>query len=44
MAVLAGIGYLLIAFSPSVVIFRRVIAGDPLRIILFVLGYVLSSR
>ncbi|VDO09370.1 unnamed protein product, partial [Brugia timori] len=38
MAVLAGIGYLFIAFSPSVVIFRRVIASDPLRIILFVLG------
>ncbi|KAL3998138.1 Aph-1 family protein [Acanthocheilonema viteae] len=38
MAILAGIGYLLIAFSPSVVIFRRVIVSDPLRIILFVLG------
>ncbi|VDO30155.1 unnamed protein product [Onchocerca flexuosa] len=38
MGVLAGIGYLFIAFSPSVVIFRRVIASDPLRIILFVLG------
>uniref|UniRef100_A0A8R1TTU3 Gamma-secretase subunit aph-1 n=1 Tax=Onchocerca volvulus TaxID=6282 RepID=A0A8R1TTU3_ONCVO len=38
MGVLAAIGYLFIAFSPSVVIFRRVIASDPLRIILFVLG------
>lgn len=38
MTAVAGIGYLLIAFAPSLVIFRRVIASDPLRVILFVLG------
>ncbi|VDN03511.1 unnamed protein product [Thelazia callipaeda] len=38
MTALAGIGYLLIAFSPALVIFRRIIASDPLRVILFILG------
>lgn len=38
MTALGGIGCLLIAFSPSFAIFWRVIANDPLRIIIFVLG------
>ncbi|MFH4978450.1 hypothetical protein AB6A40_005159 [Gnathostoma spinigerum] len=38
MTVVAGIGYNLLAFSPAIVIFYRVISSDPLRIILFVLG------
>lgn len=35
-----GFGCLLISFSPTLVIFFRVIASDPLRVILFVLGSV----
>uniref|UniRef100_A0A915AD52 Gamma-secretase subunit aph-1 n=1 Tax=Parascaris univalens TaxID=6257 RepID=A0A915AD52_PARUN len=38
MTAFAGIAYLLIAFSPALAIFHKVIASDPLRIILFVLG------
>ncbi|VDM42529.1 unnamed protein product [Toxocara canis] len=38
MTAYAGIAYLLFAFSPALAIFHKVIASDPLRIILFVLG------
>ncbi|VDK21789.1 unnamed protein product [Anisakis simplex] len=38
MTALAGLAYLLFAFSPALAIFHKIIANDPLRIILFVLG------
>lgn len=38
MTALAGIGYLLLAFSPAFALFRRFIMNDPLRIILFAIG------